>query len=983
MLENVGERYGEFALTKIVPISELRCILRELTHEPSGAQVMHLFCDDTENLFSLSFKTLPHSSNGVAHILEHTVLCGSKRFPVKDPFFSMTRRSLNTYMNALTGSDFTCYPAATQVEKDFYNLLDVYIDAVFHPQLKEVSFLQEGHRLEFSDPKDPKSPLEWKGIVFNEMKGGLASADTRLWHTMMAALFPNLTYGYNSGGDPQEIPQLTYRELLQFHEAYYHPSRCLFFFYGNLPLKKHLDFIAEKALKNVTKIAPLPPIPLQPRFKTPHRTEASFPVTEEEELSSKSMIAFGWLTAPLTAQEEVLALSILDAILMETDASLLKQKLLKSGLCIHADAYMDIEMSEVPYLIVCKGCSHENADALEKNLLDSLKQVIAGGIPPHLIETAIHQLEFSRTEISGEGGPFGLTLFMRSALAKQHGCPPENALVIHALFEKLIEMTKDPAYLTSLIKKHLLDNPHRVRLVMKPDPKLAAKEAQEERRALEAIQKKLTPKQESEILQQTQKLALYQEETARQNLDILPKVTLDDVSHTLHEISLKRESFGNMKLFHHSCFTNQILYADLVLDLPAMKEEDLPYLQLLVTLLSEIGAGKRGYLENLEYMQTHTGGVGAALALHVQTDHPELMQPSLVLRGKALHRKADKLFTLFKEIITAPRFDEKKRIQELILQLNTSLQNRFTRSALRYALQLALSGFSPVTHLNNLVQGLPYFKAVQQMAKTAKHKKEEIIQKLVELSERIFCPQNPHLVLSCDEKIYEEIKKQHFYDLADLPVTKAAAWTNDFKPTPVTSHARPISSPVAFTIEAFSSIHYLHPHAPALSCAMPLFENKILHRKIREEGGAYGTGASFNPAFGNFYFHAYRDPQLAQTLASFRLAIEEMALGHFEERDLEEAKLGVIQGMDHPIPPGSRAATAYNWLRDGKTHEMRQRYRDAILTLTKKQLQHAIEREILPKKESGTIISFAGKELLKTEIAKLADEGKKLPLLPL
>lgn len=980
MLSQKGESYNGFTVTKVVDLPELKCTLRELVHQKSGAQVMHLGCDDSENLFCLSFKTLPSSSNGVAHILEHTVLCGSRKFPVKDPFFAMNRRSLNTFMNALTGPDFTCYPAATQVEKDFYNLLDVYLDAVFHPELKEASFLQEGHRLEFREPTEPKTPLEYRGIVFNEMKGNLSSADTRLWHAMLAALFPHLPYGYNSGGDPRDIPKLSYSELIAFHETYYHPSRCLFFFYGNFPLQKHLDFIAEKTLNAIPKSAPLASIPLQPRFKEPKQVESYFPINEGEELSQKTMIAFGWLAMPVLAQEEVLALSVLDSILMDTDGSLLKHPLLQSKLCIHADAFMDIEMSEVPYLIVCKGCEKENADALQEKLFKSLEKIAREGIAPHLIDTAIHQLEFARTEISGEGSPFGLTLFMRSALAKQHGCPPENALVIHSLFETLRERTKDRSYLPSLIRKYFLNNPHMVRLTMLPDPALASKEASEERQHLDKIQKNLTQKEVQTILQQREKLALYQKETEHQNLNILPKVGLEDVPLLVQNLPLHRERFGNLEVFHHACFTNQILYVDLVFDLPALKEEELPYLQLLTAIIPEVGVGPRDYLSNLEYMQTHTGGIGAAVALHVQSASPSLATPSIVLRGKALYRKADKLFTLLNEIVTSLRLNEPERIVELILQLDTSLQNRFNRNALRYALHTALSGFSIPLHLNNSLHGLPYFKAIQQIAKSAPKKKGAIVEKLCSMKERLFS-QPPHLVISCDEEMFSTLKKEQFFGLGNLPIKEETRWKNDFSLAPATSHATPISSPVAFTVEAFSSIHYLHPHAPALSCAMPLFENTILHRKIREEGGAYGTGASFNPNFGNFYFHSYRDPQIAQTLTTFQLAIEMLASGQFDQRDLEEAKLGVIQGMDHPIPPGARAATAYNLWRDGKTPELRQRYRDTLLSLTKKELEQVIQKEIQSKKEKGVIVSFASRELLESQNSLL---GKKaLPIIPL
>ncbi|MBS0627160.1 MAG: insulinase family protein, partial [Verrucomicrobia bacterium] len=266
-LGHPGEKYKDFTALTCTKIKELDCFFRELVHTPTGAHIIHIENDDPENLFCLSFRTLPQNSRGAPHILEHTVLCGSKRFPVKDPFFSMTRRSLNTFMNALTGSDFTCYPAASQVEKDFYNLLDVYIDAVFYPELKKESFLQEGCRLEFEEASNPKTPLQFKGIVYNEMKGSLSSSDSRMWHAVLEALFPDLSYAYNSGGDPKDIPDLSYEELIEFHKTYYHPSRCLFFFYGNLSLKNHLDYITEKTLKDTLPLSPLPPIPRQPRFK--------------------------------------------------------------------------------------------------------------------------------------------------------------------------------------------------------------------------------------------------------------------------------------------------------------------------------------------------------------------------------------------------------------------------------------------------------------------------------------------------------------------------------------------------------------------------------------------------------------------------------------------------------------------------------------------------------------------------------------------
>lgn len=965
----VGERYKDFLVQKVVKLDELQATLLELEHVPSGAIVMQIENDDPENLFCLSFQTLPSSSNGVAHILEHTVLCGSRKFSVKDPFFAMTRRSLNTFMNALTGADFTCYPAASQVEKDFYNLLDVYLDAVFHPHLRRESFLQEGHRLELTNPKDLNSPLVWKGVVYNEMKGAMAPADTRLWHTMMAALVPDLTYSHVSGGDPAVIPSLTYEELIHFHETYYHPSRCLFFFYGNLPLKHHLDFIEERVLKSATQLAPLPALPRQKRFKHPLIREGSYPVSEDD-VENMTMTAWGWLTVPVQDQETLLALTLLDAVLMETDASLLKLPLLQSGLCTSADAYLDSEMSEVPLLIVCKGCKPENIEALDALLFRTLQEIHDAGIPPHLIEAALHQLEFSRMEIVGDHAPFGLTLFLRSALAKQHGCNPENALVIHSLFEKLRAKLQDPGYLLGLLKTHLLSNPHRVRLALHPDPKLASQETLEEREKLMQLGATLPKAEKEKIVQQMHHLAEYQKQVEGQKLDCLPKVTLDDVPVLTRDFSLKNKD----PVFFHNGFTNHIIYADLVYDLPYFTEEELPYVQFLVSILPELGMGKRNYVQNLEYLQSHVGGLSLSLSLCTQVESPELLRPALTLRGKALERNRHHLFSIFKDLLLHSRLDETKRIEELLLQIHTGLQQRLQKNSLRYASQMALSSLSPAAKISELWQGLSYFKWIQAMVANP----SQLMSRLAQVKEKLLSFQSPQLILTCDETTYQQIEQEKFYGLLHLPQKPSTPWKIDFGPAEIQSQGRIVASPVAFTCEAFKVTPYLHPHAPALTVAAHLLENKILFPKIREQGGAYGCGASYAAMGGFFTLHAYRDPQIGATLKTFKEAISAIAQGKFEPSDLESAKLETIQQFDAPVAPGSRGAAAYGWLREGKTVSHRQHFRDKLLDLTPHEITLAVKKELLGKE--GLVVTFASKDLLEKENSKLE---KPLPIIPI
>lgn len=981
--QSVGQKYRDFEVIKSMEIDELQCHLYELVHLPTGAQVMHLANEDPENLFCLSFQTLPTDSNGIAHILEHTVLCGSKKFPVKDPFFAMTRRSLNTFMNALTGADFTCYPAATQVYKDFYNLLEVYIDAVFHPNLNRLSFLQEGHRLEFAIPNDPTSPLEYKGIVFNEMKGAMASMNARLSEAINSALFPDLTYGQNAGGNPKDITTLTYEELIDFHRKFYHPSRCLFFFYGNMPLAEHLDFIEKHALKGTEKLPALPPLPLQPRFSARKYFTERYPIHSDEEVQGKTVISFAWLTCHILEQQEILALSLLEAVLLDTDASPLKKALLKSGLCKQVSSYIDTDLSEVPFSITLRGCDPENCKPLEELINTTLLQIAEVGIPLHQIESALHQLEFHRSEITGEHGPYGLSLFMRSALLKQHGALPEEGLKIHSLSDALRKNNLDnPRYFSDLILKHLVNNPHSVCVVMQPDSGLAVEEMAAEQAALKTIQQELTTAQSKLLIEQTAALSDFQRFQEEINEEILPKVTHEDVPKIAREFALNQEKVGKLSVFHHATFTNHILYADLIYDLPKICEEDLPLVRLFTILLPQMGCGGRTYADHLEYTQANTGGIGVSLTFNLQADNAAVFTPSLYIRGKALHRKADKLMKLILEMASAPDFSDLARLREVIMKYFTSLQSSVHQNSLRYAINLSASGLDYPSKIANAWYGLDYYWKIKEIAENIDNTLPWLSEKLQALKSMLLCLNDPHLVVTCDAAMYDELKRHEFYGLSSIESKPSELWScADYHLPRIAPQGRITSSPIAFISKVMKTVPYAHPHAPALNIAAFLCDNLVLHSKIREQGGAYGGGAICNSMAANFYFYSYRDPNIGPTLEAFDEAINEIIAGNFDVADLEEAKLEMIQTLDSPIPPGSRGDVAYGWLREGKPHALRQQYRTAILSLTKEQVIEAVKAEILPRRAAAVPVIFASKELLEKENNIRQSKGEALLLL--
>lgn len=973
----VGQKYRGFLVTKYLPLKELQSTLIELVHEDSGGRIIHIANDDPENLFALSFQTLPNCSNGVAHVLEHIVLCGSEKFPIKDPFFAMTRRSLNTYMNALTGQDFTVYPASSQVEKDFYNLFEVYLDAVFHPQLKHLSFLQEGHRLCFSTQGQLNSPLQIQGVVYNEMKGAMSSPDDRLSFHLFKHLMPDLPYAYNSGGDPKEIPTLTYEDLCEFHRTFYHPSRCLFFFYGNLPLAKHLDFLLNHSIFSVEKVPLLSPLEPQKRFNAPWHVEEKYGIAPDEDPAKKTIVALGFLTVPISDQMHLLALSLLDSLLTDMDVSPLKFALLQSKLCTCVESTIDTEMSEAPWILICKGCEENSAEKIVKLVRASLADLCAKGFDPEAIAASLHQLEFERTEIGGDNVPFGLTLFFRSALPKQHGAEPDSALLIHSLFQDLRKHLADPSFLTDLLRRYLLDNPHAIYLTMAPSTTLSGQEAEEEKQLLKSLKSKLSQNQLQGIVEQEKELADYQEKIEHQSLECLPKLTLQDVPPHAKDYPLASKQ-QPLPLFHHACFTNRIIYSDLIFDLPRIDLKDLPLLSLFTRFLTEVGSGGRTYADNLKLQQAIVGEMTSSIGLFVSHDDPNGCQSTFAVRAKALERNGEPLLKLLSDTVTSPNFDDADRLQELLLEHATDLENRLSQDAMSFAILLASSSLSQSAALAQQLQGLPYLCSIVELAKSSSA--SSLIKKLKHLGNNILSTSSPSLVLACADS-EEQMLAPHLSGLkASLPqkISKSTLSTIPILSTP--SQGRIIPSPVAFTVFAFKTVSYQDEESPALMVARDLLENVVLHKEIREKGGAYGSGASYSPSTGQFSLYAYRDTHLFRTYQAFLQAIDCIASAKFSERELIEAKLGILQDLDAPLPPRLRAVSAYNWMRTHRTYERRDAFRRSILDVSSQEVAAAVKKHLAAQQANGIFVTFAGEDLLKKEAKLLPFAFEILPV---
>ncbi|MDY6992697.1 MAG: insulinase family protein, partial [Pseudomonadota bacterium] len=574
-----------------IPIPSLKITVEEYRHVNTAARHLHLAAHDNNNAFLIAFLTVPEDSTGVAHILEHTSLCGSQHYPVRDPFFMMTRRSLNTFMNAFTSSDWTAYPFASQNTKDFENLLRIYLDAVFFPRLDPLDFAQEGHRLEFKVADDPTTPLMYKGVVFNEMKGAMSAPINTLWHALHEQLFPTITYHYNSGGDPKEIPQLTYEQLKAFHASHYHPANAILMTYGDRAAHHHQRLFEACALRHFQPLDLKLAIADEQRYSAPKKVVRPYAIEETESTEHKTHIVCAWLLSHSTDVQAMMEAHVLTGVLLDNSASPLRRALETSSLGSAPSPLCGLDDStrEASFFCGLEGSDPEHADAVEQLILQVLEQVVREGVPQEHIESVLHQIELNQREISGDHFPYGLHLLINALSPMIHGGDPVAFLDIDPTLTVLRQECQDSQFIPRLIQKHLLDNPHRVRLVMLPDTQLATQQLQAETEALAAIKARLSASEQAQLVAQAAALEARQQQ--QDDAELLPKVGLDDIPLALQIPEWIEQPIAQLPATWFVRATNGMIYQSIVIELPAMATELIELLALFCDCLTEVGCG--------------------------------------------------------------------------------------------------------------------------------------------------------------------------------------------------------------------------------------------------------------------------------------------------------------------------------------------------------------------------------------------------------
>lgn len=1014
MSQTSATSHPSFTWLRSQAIPSLQLDMHEFEHNKTGARHYHLAADNPENVFLVALRTLPMDSTGVAHILEHTALCGSEKYPVRDPFFMMIRRSLNTFMNAFTSSDCTAYPFASRNRKDFNNLLQVYMDAVFFSNLNELDFAQEGHRLAFTETDNPNSDLQYKGVVYNEMKGAMSSVTSRLWQTLSAYLFPTTTYHFNSGGEPSHIPDLSYQDLQHFYQTHYHPSNAIFMTYGDIPAHEHQEKFETLALQRFDKLDIHLSAQDEKRYLAPIRVQESYSADAAEDedgddlaaaddadaahdahsdsfsnadsnsdsnsdsnagSTGKTHVVTAWLLGKSTDLEAQFKAQLLSAVLLDHSASPLMDILETTDLGKAPSPLCGLEDSNREMSFICglEGCADDATLKVETLIIESLQRIAEQGVEQAQVDAALHQLELHQREISGDSYPYGLQLMMAGLSSAVHRGDPIKLLDIEPVLVHLREEVKDPQFIPGLIQSLLLNNSHRVTLTMTPDAGIAEREAESERQRLQVIQNSLSDADKASIVDLNQRLA--QRQVQQDDPNVLPKIGLEDVPAEMPMIESETLQCAGAPLDWYAQGTNGLCYQQIIVEMPHLEDELLDVLPWYTSCYTELGVGNKSYGEAQTWQAAVSGGLNCYASVRGAKNDEQQSQAILVLSSKALQSQHQPLTQLLFESFFYPRFDEAKRVRELLEQISARQLSSITGRGHSLAVSLAASAMSPTAQLSYRFTGLQGIKSLKQLCAGLAGKnlkkgvdKDQAITSLLAKFQRIheLVTQAPRRFLLIGEAQHRDALVN---GINDQWQQASAVNHNTFKAFTLPAIRDSVkqlwttNTQVHFCAKAIPTVPGAHAdHAP-LTVLAGLMRNGYLHRAIREQGGAYGAGADQDAGSASFRFYSYRDPRLLETFNDFDAAVDWAINEDHNERLLEEAILGVISGMDRSTSPAGAAKQDYYNKLFGRTRESRMAFRKQVLAVSLDDLRRVARQYLMHGNASVGVVSNSQQQM--------------------
>lgn len=893
-----------------------------LKHKKSGARILLMENDDENKVFSIAFRTPAADSTGVPHILEHSVLCGSKNFPAKDPFVELVKGSLNTFLNAMTYPDKTVYPVASCNAQDFQNLMHVYMDAVFYPNIyqHEEIFRQEGWSYQLED-KDEK--LAYNGVVYNEMKGAFSSPEGVLDRVVLSSLFPDTTYVYESGGDPEVIPSLTYEAFLDFHKKYYHPSNSYIYLYGDLNMEEKLAWLDTEYLSKFDAAEVDSKIGLQQPFSEIKTVTKTYSIATNEPEEDNTYLSYNKVIATSLDKELYLAFQILDYALLSAPGAPLKKALLDAGIGKDIMGSYDNGIYQPTFSLVAKNANEEQTEAFVQTIEEVLQDIVQNGMDKKALEAGINYHEFRYREADFGSYPRGL---MYGLQMLESWLYDENRPFIHVEALETFRFLKDKMdtdYYEQLIQKYLLDNTHGSIVIIKPEKGQTARVEQELERELNDYKNKLSDTEIEALVKATRELKEYQEEpTKEEDLEKIPVLAREDISTETAPILNQEYHMAGVPVIYHEVETNGIGYLDMLFDMAQVPAELLSYVGILQSVLGIIDTKHYEYGELFNEINVHTGGIGTSLELYPNVEKVEEKEfkATFEIKGKALYPKLSVLFKMMREILMESNLEDEKRLLEILSMAKSRLQMRFQSSGHAMAALRAMSYTSPMSKFKELTNGIDFYREVCRIEEHFEEEKKDLIHKLKRLVKILFRADNMMVSYTAAKEGLEEIETQ-------LEEFTTALSKEQMEQSDCVIHCEKknegfkTSSKVQYVARAGNFIDGGAEYTGALQILKVILSYDYLWQNIRVKGGAYGCMSNFN-RIGEGYFVSYRDPNLKKTNEIYEGVVQYLEEFTVNERDMTKYIIGTISGIDHPMTPASKGERSMNLYMNHVSEEM-------------------------------------------------------------
>ncbi len=886
--------------------------------------------EDENKVFGITFRTPPDDSTGLPHIMEHSVLCGSRKYPVKEPFVELIKGSLNTFLNAFTYPDKTCYPVASTNLQDFYNLVDVYLDAVFYPLISEQTLMQEGWHYTINQPEED---MKYKGVVFNEMKGAYSSPDDILGDESQMSLFPDTPYGLQSGGDPEVIPDLTYQKFKKFHETFYHPSNARIFFYGDDDPSERLKLL-DGYLSDFEAIAVNSALPLQTAFNEPRRKTIPYDAGESGE-TAKSYLTVNWLLPEGEDPELVLGLGILDHILIGTPASPLRKTLLESGLGEDlVGSGLSKEYRQMMFSTGMRGIQHKDIDSVEALILATLKHISENGIEKNNIDASINTIEFNLRENNTGSFPRGIAIMLRSLTNWLYERDPITPIAFKSPLLKIKQrLAAGEKYFEDLINEYFMNNPHRTTVIINPDSNIAKLREEKETNRLLAAKKGMTVEQIDQTIQNAKYLKQLQETPdspeALASIPMLRREDLETKSRPL-PIEIIRDEPG--LVFYHDLFTSGILYLNLGFNLKNLPQQYLPYLRLFSKALLQTGTDKEDFVTLIQRIGRETGGIYHNIYTSNKSNKDETAA-YLFLRGKTMADQTDKMLNILFDVLTSANLSNKERIRQMVMEEKSSMEAGLIPSGHRVINNRLKAQFNEAAWATEQMSGIDYLFFIRKLAESFDQQWEDIqtifysIRRLLIQQSNLIC----NFTIESSEKNAVMASVSEFLNkLPDEPI-QMQAWQPEKMDN---AEGLTIPSQVNYVGKGANLYQLGYEYHGSINVINQYLQSTWLWEKVRVQGGAYGGFSSFDRLSGIYTFLSYRDPNVLETLENYNHTADFLKELDLSESELTKSIIGSIGDLDAYMLPDAKGYTAMLRYLLGISDEERQVIRDQILNTT-------------------------------------------------